>query len=162
MAAAAPLERLQPCLFDRLIDEAPDRTVESRTERIISLSKYREGVLRDLIWLLNTGAHTVEEGLDEFPEVERSVFNYGKHGLSGLVASSLDADLLEEEIAEAVRRFEPRIIPDTLEVRAVDDENHTSPNVVAFEIHGELWAQPFPEKLYVKTALDIENGTVVV
>jgi type VI secretion system protein ImpF len=35
-----------------------------------------------------------------------------------------------------------------------------SPNQVAFEIHGELWGQPLPERLYLKTELDLEAGDV--
>jgi type VI secretion system protein ImpF len=162
MPSSAPLERLQPCLFDRLIDENPENRLESRNQRIISLSRYRDAVLRDLVWLLNASAHVEAEELDEFPEVEKSVFNFGKHGLSGLVASSLDPSNLEEEIARAIVQFEPRIIRETLSVRAVVGEQNPNPNQLAFEIHGELWAQPFPEKLFLKTALDIENGTVVL
>jgi type VI secretion system protein ImpF len=161
MPVSTPIERLQPCLFDRLIDETPEKKQESRSQRIISLAKYREGVLRDLIWLLNCSSHTAEEGLDEFPEVEKSVFNFGKRGLSGLVASSLHPGDLEAEIARAIRLFEPRIVKETLVVRAISDEKSASPNVLTFEISGELWAQPFPEKLFIKTALDVENGTVV-
>lgn len=162
MPVSAPIERLQPCLFDRLIDESPDDHQESRSQRIVSLSRYREGVLRDLVWLLNSSAHTEDEGLDEFPEVEKSVFNFGKHGLSGLVASSLDPGVLEEEISRAIRLFEPRIIAETLVVRAISGEQKAGPNVLAFEIEGELWAQPFPEKLFLKTALDMENGTIAL
>ena len=51
-------ERIQPCLLDRLTDENPEAVKESRNERVISVKRYREGVLRDLIWLLNAKAHT--------------------------------------------------------------------------------------------------------
>ncbi len=161
MPVSSSIERLQPCLFDRLIDEAPEQKLESRTQRIVSMSRYREGVLRDVVWLLNCSAHTDDEGLGEFPEVEKSVFNFGKHGLTGLVASSLEPDELEREIVRAIRQFEPRVVPGTLSVRAVEDKTAASPNVMSFEISGELWAQPFPEKLFIKTALDMENGTIV-
>ena len=157
MALSAPLERLQPCLFDRLIDEDPSQKQESRTARVMSMSRYREGVLRDLAWLLNCAAHTPDEGLAEFPEVERSVFNYGKRGLSGLVASTLETVDLENELMQTIHWFEPRIVKETLDVRAVN-AGGTNPNLLAFEISGELWAQPFPEKLYLKTSLDLESG----
>jgi type VI secretion system protein ImpF len=32
------------------------------------------------------------------------------------------------------------------------------PNAVSFEIEGELWAQPMPDRLYVKTKFDLETG----
>src|SRR5689334_12132579 len=109
MALAAPLERLQPCLFDRLIDDDPAQVQEGRAARVMSMSRYREGVLRDLSWLLNAAAHTEDEGLSEFPEVEKSVFNFGKRGLSGLVASAYDTNDLEDELVQTIRWFEPRI-----------------------------------------------------
>ena len=54
MAELAPRERLQPSLLDRLSDDEPDNAVEPRERRVLSLRTLREGVLRDLAWLLNT------------------------------------------------------------------------------------------------------------
>ena len=158
----ASMEKLQPCVFDRLIDEAPDQLQESRNARIVTLSRYREGVLRDVAWLLNCSAHMPEEGLSEFPEVEGSVFNIGTRGLTGLVASGIDPVKLEQEIRRAILHFEPRIIPKTLVIRAGRNPEKTSPNVMMLEISGDLWAQPFPEKLFIKTTLDVENGTISI
>ena len=78
VAQATPYERLQPCLFDRLIDEDTQNRQEGRTARVISLSDYRAAVLRDLSWLLNSSSHMPSEGLADFPDVEASVFNFGK------------------------------------------------------------------------------------
>jgi type VI secretion system protein ImpF len=69
---------------------------------------------------------------------------------------------LETEIARAVRNFEPRIMGDTLVVRAVRESAKGAPQTLVFEIRGELWARPFPEKLFIKTALDIETGAVTM
>src|SRR5262245_57623150 len=57
MADAVPIERLQPCLLDRLTDDEPHKKEESRNARAISHQKYRRGVLRDLEWLFNTSAY---------------------------------------------------------------------------------------------------------
>ena len=55
MAELTPKERLQPSLLDRLTDDAPAEKVESREQRVLSLTKLRQSVNRDLGWLLNTG-----------------------------------------------------------------------------------------------------------
>jgi len=73
MAELTPLEKLQPCLLDRLTDDEPNISEESRNQRVISVQRYRRGVLRDLEWLFNTSAHLDEEGrekfrLSDFPE----------------------------------------------------------------------------------------------
>jgi type VI secretion system protein ImpF len=154
-------ERIQPCLLDRLTDENPEAVKESRNERLISIKRYREGVLRDLIWLLNAKAHTDRDGLDEFPEVARSVLNFGTRDLCGLISSSLDLGTLEQEIAEAMRRLEPRINPGSLAVTAVYGSQKFA-NGIAIEIRGDLWAYPVPEQLYIRTEIDLDTGKYTV
>jgi type VI secretion system protein ImpF len=162
VAQSTPFERLQPCLFDRLIDEDVQNKQEGRAARMISLSEYRTAVLRDLSWLMNCSNHVESEGLGDFPHVKSSVFNFGKPSLSGLGIAGMSIQDLEAEIARAVRCFEPRIISDTLIVRAVKESAKNSPSTLVFEIRAELWARPFPEKLFIKTALDIETGAVTM
>ena len=154
-------ERIQPCLLDRLTDENPEAVKESRNERVISIKRYRESVLRDLIWLLNAKAHADQDGLDEFPEAARSVLNFGTRDLCGLISSSLDLGALEEEIAEAMRRLEPRINPGSLAVTAVSGSEKFA-NGIAVEIRGDLWAYPVPEQLYIRTEIDLDTGKYTV
>jgi type VI secretion system protein ImpF len=154
-------ERIQPCLLDRLTDENPEAVKESRNERVISVKRYREGVLRDLIWLLNAKAHTDRDGLEDFPEVARSVLNFGTRDLCGLISSSLDLRILEQEIAEAMRRLEPRINPGSLAVTAVSGSQKFA-NGIAVEIRGDLWAYPVPEQLYIRTEIDLDTGKYTV
>src|SRR5260370_34815937 len=107
--ADAFTEKIQPCLLDRLTDENPESQKESRNERVISVKRYREGVLRDLIWLLNAKAHSAEDGLEDFPEAAHSVLNFGTRDLCGLISSSMDLRPLERDVAQSRGRPEPRI-----------------------------------------------------
>ena len=68
-------ERLQPCLLDRLTDLEPGNKEESRFNRVISMARYRNGVLRDLRWLLGTSKHLESENLKEFPSAAVSGLN---------------------------------------------------------------------------------------
>jgi type VI secretion system protein ImpF len=162
IAQSTPFERLQPCLFDRLIDEDVLNKQEGRSAKVISLSDYRAAVLRDLSWLMNCNTHIKSEGLGDFPHVESSVFNFGKPSLSGMEIAGMNVEQLEAEIARAVRNFEPRIVGDTLVVRALRGESKHSPSTLVFEIRADLWARPFPEKLFIKTSLDMETGSVTM
>ena len=151
------IEKIQPCLLDRLIDENPGSQKESQSERTVSVRRYREGVLRDLIWLLNAKAPLASEGLNDFSEAARSVVNFGSGDLCGLISSSMDLRNLERDITETIRRFEPRINPRTLVVTAVAGTKRDS-NGLAIEIRGELWAHPIPEQLYLRSEIDLETG----
>ena len=54
MAELSQAEKLQPSLLDRLRDNEVEKTVESRSDRVISSRKLRDYAIRDLSWLLNT------------------------------------------------------------------------------------------------------------
>ena len=155
-------DRIQPCFFDRLIDENPESQIDSRANRAISLKRYRDGVLRDIAWLLNANRKVDEENITEFGEAARSVLNYGIPDLCGRISASLKLDEVEREISAAIVEFEPRIIPNTLSVRAIVESKKSGPNVIAFEIRGELWANPVSEQLYIKTQIDLDTGQCVV
>lgn len=162
MAELTPRERRQPCLLDRLTDDEPQVAQESRERRVISGPQFRKAVLRDLGWLLNSSSRFDEELVAEFPEAAASVLNYGVPDLCGLTTSSVDPTDVQRAVHRALERFEPRILPGTLRVRAVADSEAMGPNAVRFEIAGELWAQPIPERLYVKTEIDLETGQCTV
>jgi type VI secretion system protein ImpF len=162
MADLTSQDRLQPALLDRLMDDEPQSRVESRDRRVISMRKLRECVLRDLSWLLNTGNLAQVEELDDFPHAVNSVLNYGVRDLAGLTVSSADPRDLEKRIRQAILDFEPRILRRTLKVRAVTPEDALHHNAIAFEIEGELWGQPMPVRLYLKSEVDLEDGTIQV
>ncbi len=163
MPELTPQERLQPALLDRLTDEEPDKQAEPRERRVMSRSRLRQAVLRDLAWLFNTTRLETADSLAHVPHARRSVINFGLPALSGRAASSLDFVDLERAIRQAIVDFEPRIRPSTLHVRALIDANPLEHhNVIGVEIRGELWAQPVPLELLVRTEIDLETGKVEI
>lgn len=151
-----PLDRLQPCLLDRLTDDEPARREESRNQRIISLQRYKAGVLRDLDWLFNAIGHFPDEQVGEltfsdFEEAYRSVLNFGLRQLYGRLAP--DIEEIEKQLFDAISVFEPRINRQTLKVKATIERN-----ILSFDITGELWVHPIPEKLFIRTQLDLESS----
>lgn len=187
MAELTAPELLQPCLLDRLTDDEPAKTQESRRERVVSYKRYREGVLRDLEWLLNTEGflrpqsisylrqsqrerfgQDEEEGvvdLRDYPEAYRSVINYGLKQFWGL--SEREKDRLQDELTDALQMFEPRLLPGSLKIELLNPHEQSGSkenrhlldsHLVTLVIAGELWANPLPEQLNVKTTVDLEVG----
>lgn len=164
MPELTPQERLQPALLDRLTDDDPtNRQPEPRERRIINANRLRQAVLRDLSWLFNSTKLESKEGLTPFPYVENSVINYGLPALAGQTASQLDVVSLEASMRQAILDFEPRIVPSTLRVQAIlSDAALDHHNVVSVQITGQLWAQPIPLELLLRTELDLESGKVEI
>jgi type VI secretion system protein ImpF len=163
MADLLPQDRLQPALLDRLEDNEPDKKIETPDKRVLTKAQLREAVLRDLTWLLNASRPTARDGLGAWPEVERSVLNYGMPSFSGETASSLDISDVERAIREALIQFEPRILPGTLRVEAQQSDNIMDwHNIVSVRIEAMVWAQPVPLQLMLRTQLDLESGTIEI
>ena len=157
MAELTPSERLQPSLLERLKDDEPEKREESRDKRILSMRQLRESVRRDLAWLLNSTNLAAAQDLSDYPEVISSVLNYGMPELSGRVITNLDVARFERQLKQIILDFEPRILAHSIHVHWLVD---TEQNLVMFEIAGELWAQPLPQQLYLKTEVDLELGNV--
>jgi type VI secretion system protein ImpF len=98
-----------------------------------------------------------------YPGVADSVLNFGLPPLAGQLASKVDVSVLERAIRQAILRFEPRILRDTLEVHAIATESVLDPhNIIEFPSRGHLWSQPVPLELLLRTQLDLEVGQVEV
>ena len=162
MAELTLKERLQPSLLDRLTDLAPEQTQESREQRVFAQTRLRDAVLRDLAWLLNTTNLAAGQDLSAYPQVASSVVNYGMPDLSGTTVSGTDPAVVERALRQAIIDFEPRILRPSLKVRLDINEDQMSHNAITFLIEGELWAQPVPLRLYLKTEIDLDLGDVKV
>jgi len=160
MAQLTPKERLQPSLLDRLVAPHPE---QRGTPLAISVEVLRESVRRELAALLSAASlELAEPELEHCAQARRSSLNFGMPALSGRTASSVNLPQLERQLARAIREFEPRIAAHSLRVRSVGAAASRSHNRLVFEIEGDLWAQPLPQKLLLRTELDLESGQVRV
>jgi len=151
-------ERLQPSLLDRLTDLHPEKSSESSSQQSMSQSQFKEAVIRDLGWLLNSVAMEVYVDLEKYPEVKRSVLNYGLPDLSGHTSSTIDVRSVEKSIRAAIQQFEPRIIRNSLKVKVHSNPDAMSHNSLVFEIAGAVFGQPSPFQVVLKSELDLECG----
>ncbi|MES3022237.1 MAG: type VI secretion system baseplate subunit TssE [Pseudomonadota bacterium] len=160
---AEPLrERLQPNLLERLTDDEPGNAREARESRA-GAALVRASVVDNLGALFNAVCLEADTDLSAYPEVRRSVLNYGLPALTGCSAAGLQLRELERELRIAVLDFEPRLLADTVRVRALtegtDMKRH---NVIVFQIEAQLWAQPDPVALSLRTTLDLGSRQCVV
>jgi type VI secretion system protein ImpF len=155
--ARTELDRaVQPSLLDRLTDEQPKEAADRTTTRDASERAYRMSVQRDVEFLLNTRCTMIHAGI-EFPELRHSVHQYGLPDTSGLSFSNVEGrQELTENIAETLRRFEPRLM--NVVVKLTDANQVTAPQV-RFSIAATLRMDPSPEQIVFDTVLEIASGT---
>jgi type VI secretion system protein ImpF len=152
-------ERLQPSLLDRLTDNEPEKSQESRENRVLSARKLRECIKRDLAWLLNTASLDSIQDLSDYPRVAESVINYGMPDITGSTVTNTDTDFLERRLREVILCYEPRILKNSLRVQ-VETSDELSARALRFEIEFDMWAEPVPERLYLKSEVDLGTGLV--
>ena len=161
MADKTIAERLQPSLLDRLTDDAPGALKETRSERVIDVVRLREIVQRDLSWLLNSIG--IEDTFDArtYPQTARSVLNFGLSNVSGEYSTEQRAEAIRRSIRQAIARFEPRIVAGTVDVSLSPDED-SGDMTVALDIRADMWAQPMPLELYLRSKVDVTTGEVEI
>jgi len=155
-------ERLQPSLLDRLTDHRPEKSKESTAQQSMSQKEFKEAVIRDLGWLLNSISLDVCVALEPFPEVSRSVLNFGMPDISGHTSSTINARTVENSVKQAIREFEPRIIRNSLRVRVHTNPDDMTHNALNFEIEGTVFGQPSPFQLILRGELNLECGELSI
>jgi type VI secretion system protein ImpF len=134
--------------------------IESPDRRAISMRRLREAVLRDLGWLFNSFNLEETQDLSAYPEVKRSVLNYGLPSQAGRAVSSIDAAEMARRLAEVVTHFEPRL--SGIRVTPERDEATDLGMTLAFRVEAELWGQPVAQHLSLRTSIDFMSGDVEV
>jgi type VI secretion system protein ImpF len=151
-------ERLQPSLLDRLTDRHPEKSKESTAQQSMSQKEFKEAVIRDLGWLLNSVSLDVCVDLEAYPEVKHSVLNFGLPDISGHTSSTIDVKNVENSVRRAIRQFEPRIIRNSLRVKVHSSPSDMSHNSLVFEIQGAVFGQPSPFQIVLRSELNLECG----
>jgi len=171
MAELNSRDRLQPSLLDRLIDESPQQGRDGVEARVLTRQQLRAAVLRDLSWLFNAirpepdadSVRTQELALwHGADEARHSVLNFGMPAYSGVTLSSMNTHNIERSVRQAIRDFEPRINPKTLQVEVKLAGANGQQNTLQLVIRGQMWSQPVPLELLLSADLDIETGHTTV
>lgn len=154
----------------RLVFQSSQRAELERRGIVVSPSVLREAVRRDIEALFNTERYEVtpllsdHEGeqmqgspldLSDFPEVRRSVINYGVPSFSGRSSRDFDRDALAREIKMVLNTFEPRLKDNGTKVQiTLGDKN----GGLKIEIDAILIMTPTPERLRLRTSINLDNG----
>jgi type VI secretion system protein ImpF len=178
MARSPAQAVLNPTLFDKLVagndiggmrgeelDEAEERRDSLRFLSVPAVERFNESALRatvrrELAWLLNTTNLAASVDLDPFPQVQSSVINYGVPDLAGKSLSSRAVLRRAREIRDAIRMFEPRIEPATLNVEiaaTVERENS-----LTFVIHGDVRSAVRAVPIKLRTDVEADSAAVTV
>jgi type VI secretion system protein ImpF len=153
---------LRPSLLDRLTDHQPEHRRERVDAQQVDDTQLRQLVRRDLTWLFNTTHLEANVDLSGFPEVSRSILNYGIPALVGRAVSGSSGNPLEQQLRSALSSFESRLIPSTIDVQVTRASTSAGKLALFIEISGSLRTEPMPTAIRMRAEVDLESGRVGV
>ena len=151
MAQVDPDTPLLPSVLDRLLDDAPDRSVDPPVSRGQALAELRRAVGRDLENLLNTRQRCKAPPAD-LKELDRSLVNYGIPDFTGADMATVEKrDAFRAQVERLIRRLEPRFVEVTVRMLDnIDPEDRT----LRFRIEALMYADPAPEPIVLDSVLE--------
>ncbi len=146
--------RTETLVTQTLIDRfllTPEEWPKTRKE---SMDRYRDGLRRDLEWMLNTRQPHLRI-LNEFPQTAKSVFNYGFPDLQSFDgAQGRDQDAVSTALERVIRNLEPRIESP----RVYLTRNDKLARSLKFHIEGKIRYDDTREDVNFDTVLELVSG----
>lgn len=149
MARASTETLVTQSILDRLTEVEEWPTTRSQSTRF-----FRDGLKRDLEWLLNTRQPPLPQ-IASKPGAKASVINYGLPDISSLgLNSSADQRALRIAIETCLRNYEPRL----MDIRVSLQSSDTTDRRLRFHIEGNMKLDPAPEEIAFDTVLELTSG----
>lgn len=166
----ADLTKEQKQRLNKLIFQIRRRAELESKGVVVSARILREAVRRDIEALFNTErfesmpllADGEEEAmtdhpldLSDFPEVRRSVINFGVPSFSGRSTRDFDKEMLAREIKAVLSTFEPRLKDSATKVTVITSDKVQG---LQIELDAVLIMTPTPERMKLRTTINLDNG----
>lgn len=159
MARVDKKRKLRPSVLDRLFDNVTHNTRDYDSDHHQLLKQLRNSIRRDLELLLNTRFY-ISEPSNSFPELDKSLLNYGLPDLA--TVNIIDIDKRNEfsrKLEETLSYFEPRFKSVRVSFLGNTDK---SDRTLRFRIDAVIYADPLPEAVVFDSILESSTHTVSV
>jgi type VI secretion system protein ImpF len=125
-------------LLDRLTDrQTSDSSDATLTQGDLPMADLQAAIRRELAWLIGTTSLEASQDLSRWPNVRRSVLNYGLHVSSGPMIGNADLAHIAMCVKRSIERFEPRLRRETLRVEVAPEQGEDDHRHLSIRISGE-------------------------
>lgn len=148
-------------LLDRLTElsseEASNATI-GRGE--LPMDDIEASILRDLGWLLNTTSLATTQDLSRWPNIRKSVLNFGVPVFAGRITSNADVTAIERALKKAIAVFEPRLQAESIAVEAVSDSSRMDQRSLQLNISADFVEWKHFAPIQFRAKIDLESGRI--
>jgi type VI secretion system protein ImpF len=121
----------------------------------------KQQVARDLAGLLNTISMDSAVDLGAFAAVRRSILNFGVREVTSRYVDQLANGALQRDLQEAVKLYEPRLIPGTLRIVAAQKLDDAS-LLMRFDVTADLSCEPVAVPVSFVADIEVDSGKIQI
>ncbi len=159
MARIEKNKKLRPSVLDRLFDNDTHNKTERDPDHHQLLRELRNSIRRDLEFLLNTRFY-ISEPPDNFPELNKSLLNYGLPDLASVNIIDIEKrNEFAKKLEQTLNYFEPRF--KSVKVSFMENFDK-SDRTLRFRIDAVIYADPLPEIVVFDSILESATRMVSV
>ncbi len=159
MARVDKNKKLRPSVLDRLFDDETYNKTERAPGHHQLLKELRNSIRRDLECLLNTRFY-ISEPPDNFPELDKSLLNYGLPDLASVNIIDIEKrNEFAKNLEQTLSYFEPRF--KSVKVSFMENLDK-SDRTLRFRIDAVIYADPLPETVVFDSILESATRMVSV
>ncbi|VAW87328.1 Uncharacterized protein ImpF [hydrothermal vent metagenome] len=159
MARVDKKKKLRPSILDRLFDNDTHNKTDRDPDQHQLLRELRNSIRRDLEFLLNTRFY-ISEPPDEFPELNKSLLNYGLPDLASVNIIDIEKrNEFAKKLEQTLNYFEPRFKSVKVSFMENFDKNDRT---LRFRIDAVIYADPLPEIVVFDSILESATRMVSV
>ncbi len=139
------------------------RRTAASGRRALSESELKRLLAEDLEALLNTVnlESAADDIIGDLPHVRKSILNFGLRDMANKTIEETERiDGIREDLIDALRAFEPRLLYDTLEV--VRDHENEDDLTIRFVVRSDMRASPEPAPIEFVTEVELDSGEIKI
>jgi type VI secretion system protein ImpF len=147
-----------------LRDQGGERVIASRRIAVrlaITELVLRREVKHDLEQLMNSIALESAEDLGPFPEVKKSILNYGIPDMAHRTIDEASVSEVTREIEFALARYEPRLTRNTIKVHRDESADKTALKL-RFSVQGDLICNPINVPVEFVADVEYDSGKITL
>jgi type VI secretion system protein ImpF len=147
-----------------LRDASGERVISARRRSgrlAITELLLRREVARDLEQLMNSIALESTEDLTVYPEVKKSILNFGFPDIAHRTIDEAGVEDVAREIEAALGRYEPRLVQNTIRVQRDDNADHVALRV-RFIVRADLSCNPVNVPIEFIADVEYDSGNILI
>lgn len=139
------------------------RRISSGGRRPLPETELKRLLTMDLEALLNTVnlESAAPDIIGDLEYVKKSILNYGLRDMANKTVEETERiNGIRDDLLDALRAFEPRLLSDTMEVSR--DEENEDDLTIRFIVHSDMRASPEPAPIEFVTEVELDSGDIKI